>query len=262
VVRRVDCAVIIIADVDCSDETLLRVARLPGIAACDLWIVPRLREFRAHHGIPDHIGAVPVARVHRPVLTGPKWAVKRASDILAASVALVLLSPFLVLCAVATRIEGGPGIFFRQRRIGRHGRPFQLVKFRSMRPCTEAESQTLWSVADDPRLGPVGRFMRRTSLDELPQLWNILRGDMTIVGPRPERPHFVDRFSADYPDYAMRHRVPVGLTGLAQVSGLRGDTPISDRARFDNYYIENWSLWLDVKVILRTVAEVVRGGGR
>ena len=104
--------------------------------------------------------------------------------------------------------------------------------------------------------------MRRTSLDELPQLWNILRGDMTVVGPRPERPYFVDQFSAEYPDYAMRHRVPVGLTGLAQVSGLRGDTPISDRARFDNYYIENWSLWLDVKVLLRTVLEVFRGGGR
>ena len=167
-----------------------------------------------------------------------------------------------MICAVATRLEGGPGIFFRQLRIGRYGKPFQLVKFRSMRPSTETESQTRWSVADDPRVGPVGRFMRRTSLDELPQLWNILRGDMTIVGPRPERPFFVDRFSADYPDYAMRHRVPVGLTGLAQVSGLRGDTPTSDRARFDNYYIENWSLWLDVKVILRTVAEVVRGGGR
>jgi exopolysaccharide biosynthesis polyprenyl glycosylphosphotransferase len=262
VVRRVDCEVVIIADIDCPDETLQRIARLPGITACDLWVVPRLREFRAHHGMPDHIGAIPVARVSRPVLTGPKWAVKRASDILAASVALVLLSPILLICAVATRLEGGPGIFFRQLRIGQYGKPFQLVKFRSMLPSTEEESQTRWSVADDPRVGPVGRFMRRTSLDELPQLWNILRGDMTIVGPRPERPFFVDRFSADYPDYAMRHRVPVGLTGLAQVSGLRGDTPISDRARFDNYYIENWSLWLDVKVILRTVAEVVRGGGR
>ena len=262
VIRLVDCEVVIIADVDCSDETLLRIARLPAIMACDLWVVPKLREFRAHHGMPDHIGAIPVARVSRPALTGPKWAVKRASDILAASVALVLLSPILLICAVATRLEGGPGIFFRQLRVGRYGKPFRLVKFRSMRPGSEIESQTNWSVAGDPRVGPVGRFMRRTSLDELPQLWNILRGDMTIVGPRPERPFFVDRFSADYPDYAMRHRVPVGLTGLAQVSGLRGDTPISDRARFDNYYIENWSLWLDVKVILRTVAEVVRGGGR
>jgi exopolysaccharide biosynthesis polyprenyl glycosylphosphotransferase len=261
-IRLVECDVIIIADIECPDSTLLEVARLPGIGACDLWIVPRLREFHAHHGVPDHIGAIPVVRVNRPALSGPKWAVKRASDILAASIALVLLSPVLLLCALATRLEGGPGIFFRQQRIGRYGKPFELVKFRSMRPSSEREAQTTWSVADDPRVGPVGRFLRRTSLDELPQLWNILRGDMTIVGPRPERPFFVDQFSADYPDYPMRHRVPVGLTGLAQVSGLRGDTPISDRARFDNYYIENWSLWLDLKVVLRTVAEVFRGSGR
>lgn len=261
-IRLVECDVLIIADIECPDSMLLEIARLPGVMACDLWVVPRLREFHAQHGVPDHIGAIPVVRVNRPVLTGPKWVVKRASDILAASVALVLLSPVLLLCALATRLEGGPGVFFRQQRVGRYGKPFELLKFRSMRPSSEMESQTNWSVANDPRVGPIGRLMRRTSLDELPQLWNILRGDMTIVGPRPERPFFVDQFSADYPDYAMRHRVPVGLTGLAQVSGLRGDTPISDRARFDNYYIENWSLWLDLKVILRTVAEVFRGGGR
>jgi exopolysaccharide biosynthesis polyprenyl glycosylphosphotransferase len=261
-IRLVKCEVLIIADIDCTDETLLRIARLPRVLGCDLWVVPKLREFHAHHGVPDHIGAIGVTRVNQPSLTGPKWAVKRASDILVASTALALLSPLLLLCALATRIEGGPGIIFRQQRVGRYGKPFPLLKFRSMRPHDELESATHWSVAGDPRVGPVGRFMRRTSLDELPQLWNILRGDMTIVGPRPERPFFVDQFSADYPDYAMRHRVPVGLTGLAQVSGLRGDTPISDRARFDNYYIENWSLWLDVKVILRTVAEVLRGGGR
>jgi exopolysaccharide biosynthesis polyprenyl glycosylphosphotransferase len=261
-IRLLKVDVVVIADVDCPDETLLHTVRLPRAAACDLWVVPRLREFHADHGVPDHIGGIPVTRVHRPSLTGPKWAVKRASDILGASVALIVLSPVLLLCALAVRIEGGPGVLFRQSRIGRHGKPFELVKFRSMRPDDDAESATRWSVADDPRVGPVGRFLRRTSLDELPQLWNILTGDMTIVGPRPERPHFVDRFSADYPDYAMRHRVLVGLTGLAQVSGLRGDTPISDRMRYDNYYIENWSLWLDVKVILRTVFEVFRGGGR
>jgi exopolysaccharide biosynthesis polyprenyl glycosylphosphotransferase len=261
-IRLVECDVVIIADIECRDSRLLEVARLPGVMACDLWMVPRLREFRGNHGVPDHIGAIPVVRVNRATLTGPKWAIKRASDILAASIALVLLSPVLLLCALATRLEGGPGIFFRQQRIGRYGKPFELVKFRSMRPSSETESQTNWSVAHDPRVGPIGRFMRRTSLDELPQLWNIVRGDMTIVGPRPERPFFVDQFTVDYPDYPMRHRVPVGLTGLAQVSGLRGDTPISDRARFDNYYIENWSLWLDLKVILRTVAEVFRGSGR
>ncbi len=261
-IRLTRCEVVLIADVECGDEELLRIARLPGVAACDLWVVPRLREFHSRHGLPDHIGAIGVTRVTPPSLTGPRFAVKRAFDILAAAVALAVLSPLLLVCALATRIEGGPGVLFRQERVGRYGRPFQLLKFRSMRPEDETESQTTWSVAGDPRVGPVGRFMRRTSLDELPQLWNILRGDMTVVGPRPERPYFVDRFSADYPDYAMRHRVPVGLTGLAQVSGLRGDTPISDRARFDNYYIENWSLWLDVKVIVRTVVEVLRGGGR
>jgi lipopolysaccharide/colanic/teichoic acid biosynthesis glycosyltransferase len=140
--------------------------------------------------------------------------------------------------------------------------PIQVIKFRTMRPRDEAESQTTWSIANDQRVSAVGRFMRRTSLDELPQFWNVLRGDMTVVGPRPERPYFVEKFSAEYPEYAMRHRVPVGLTGLAQVSGLRGDTPIPDRARFDNYYIENWSLWLDIRVLFRTIIEVFRGGGR
>jgi exopolysaccharide biosynthesis polyprenyl glycosylphosphotransferase len=262
ITKMVDCDVIIIADIDCPEELLLPVVRSPATAQYDIWMVPRLREFSSQGSNPDHIGAIPVVRVRRPTLTGLKWVAKRGSDIVLSSIALLLLTPVLLLCAIATLIDGGPGIFFRQRRIGRYGKPFELVKFRSMRPVNETESQTNWSVAHDPRVGPIGRFLRRTSLDELPQLWNILRGDMTIVGPRPERPYFVDQFTAEHPDYAMRHRVPVGLTGLAQVSGLRGDTPISDRARFDNYYIENWSLWLDAKVVLRTVAEVFRGGGR
>jgi lipopolysaccharide/colanic/teichoic acid biosynthesis glycosyltransferase len=173
-----------------------------------------------------------------------------------------VLSPVFVLCGIATWVDGGPGIFFRQERIGRHGKPISVIKFRTMRPRDEEEARTHWSIADDRRVSRTGRFLRRTSLDELPQLWNILRGDMTVVGPRPERPYFVAKFSAEYPDYAMRHRIPPGLTGLAQVSGLRGDTSIPDRVRFDNYYIENWSLWLDVKVLIRTVAQVLRGGGR
>ncbi|WP_433089847.1 sugar transferase [Dactylosporangium sp. CA-052675] len=261
VARRAECDVLIIADIDCAEDLLLPIVRGAASTRLDVWMVPRLREFSTRAGSPDHIGAIPVVRMHRPVLSGVRWYVKRGCDILLSAAALLVLSPVLLLCAIAVRIDG-PGVFFRQQRIGRYGREFQLVKFRTMRPADETESRTHWTVAHDPRVRPVGRFLRRTSLDELPQLWNILRGDMTIVGPRPERPYFVDRFTAQHPDYAMRHRVPVGLTGLAQVSGLRGDTPISDRARFDNYYIENWSIWLDVKVILRTVAEVFRGGGR
>ncbi|MER7165529.1 sugar transferase [Micromonospora sp. NPDC000207] len=257
-----DCDVMVIADPDCSEAALMEVLLRPVSAGCNLWAVPRLWGSRSQAGYPDHVGAIPITEIGDTTFTGPRWAIKRASDLVLATVAAALLSPVLLLGAVATFLEGGRGVFFRQERIGRYGRPFQVVKFRTMRPVDEFESQTNWSIAHDRRIGPVGRFMRRTSLDELPQLWNILRGEMSVVGPRPERPHFVAKFSATYPTYAMRHRVPVGLTGLAQVSGLRGDTPISDRARFDNYYIENWSLWLDVKVLLRTVAEVLRAGGR
>ncbi|WP_347403799.1 sugar transferase [Micromonospora sp. WMMD710] len=261
-VRLLECEVLVIADPDCPESTLMETLLRPRSSHCDLWAVPRLWGSRSHSGYPDHIGAFPIVKIADISLTGPRWAIKRASDMVFAAVALILLSPLLLLCTIATFIDGGPGIFFHQERIGRYGKPFNVIKFRSMRPVNEHESQTNWSIAHDRRVGPIGRFMRRTSLDELPQLWNILRGDMSVVGPRPERPYFVEKFSAEYPTYAARHRVPVGLTGLAQVSGLRGDTPISDRARFDNYYIENWSLWLDVKVVLRTVAEVFRAGGR
>ncbi|MFD0742478.1 exopolysaccharide biosynthesis polyprenyl glycosylphosphotransferase [Phytohabitans flavus] len=258
----VEADVLLLADTTSPEPRLMEVLRRPACAGCDLWVVPRLWGSHAQGRISDHIGAIPVVQARHMMLSGPRRVAKRASDIVFAGLALAVLSPVFLLCAIATFFDGGRGIFFRQERIGQGGKPFQVIKFRTMRPLDEHESQTNWSIAGDRRIGPIGRFMRRTSLDELPQLWNILRGDMTVVGPRPERPYFVEKFSAEHPDYAMRHRVPVGLTGLAQVSGLRGDTPISDRARFDNYYIENWSLWLDMKVLLRTIAEVFRGGGR
>lgn len=254
--------ILLVADVDSTDDELTEVLRRPAAAACELLVVPRLCDFRTQQDAPDHIGAISVVRVRSPSFTGPSWLVKRGFDITLSSLALVALSPVMLACALAVRLEGGPGVFFRQQRVGRDGQLFWLLKFRSMRPADDAESATRWSIAQDNRVGPVGRILRRTSLDELPQLWNILRGDMTLVGPRPERPHFVERFSAEHRDYARRHRVQTGLTGLAQVSGLRGDTPISDRARYDNYYIENWSLWLDVKVLLRTIREVFLAGGR
>ncbi|GAA5185108.1 exopolysaccharide biosynthesis polyprenyl glycosylphosphotransferase [Rugosimonospora acidiphila] len=256
------CDVIIIADPDCGESTLMEFMRQPGCARCELWVVPRLWGSRSHGALSDHVGAIPVVQIANTTLSGPRWAIKRGSDIVVASLALVLLSPVLLLCALATWLDGGPGILFRQERIGRDGVPIEVIKFRTMRPRDDAESRTKWSIANDQRVSAVGRFMRRTSLDELPQFWNVLRGDMTVVGPRPERPYFVEKFSAEYPDYAMRHRVQAGLTGLAQVSGFRGDTPIPDRARFDNYYIENWSLWLDTKVLLRTITEVFRRSGR
>nr|WP_079132206.1 sugar transferase [Streptomyces nanshensis] len=193
--------------------------------------------------------------------TGWSWR-KRMLDLALVAPALVLAAPLLALCALAVRISDGKGVVFRQERVGLGGGPFTLLKFRTLRPADETESATLWSVAGDDRMSTVGRFLRRTSLDELPQLWNVLRGDMSLVGPRPERPYFVQQFSQELPGYSERHRSPVGITGLAQVHGLRGNTSIEDRARFDNHYIETWSLWQDVRIMVRTVISFFRLEGR
>ena len=186
---------------------------------------------------------------------------KRVLDAALATAALLCLAPLLAGCALAVRLADGPGVIFRQERIGLHGRPFTLLKFRTLRPTDDRESATRWTVAGDDRMSRAGRLLRRTSLDELPQLWNVLRGDMSLVGPRPERPYFVAKFSQTLPGYADRHRMPAGLTGLAQVHGLRGDTSIADRARFDNHYIDSWSLWQDVGILLRTAVTLFRHGG-
>ncbi|MBL1080596.1 exopolysaccharide biosynthesis polyprenyl glycosylphosphotransferase [Streptomyces actinomycinicus] len=186
---------------------------------------------------------------------------KRLLDVLVSGTLLVLVSPVLLVCAVVLRLTDGPGVVFRQERIGKGGRPFTLLKFRTHRPVDEHEAATRWSVAGERRMSPFCRFLRQTSLDELLQLWNVFWGDMSLVGPRPERPYFVAQFSRTYPGYAARHRMQTGITGLAQVNGLRGDTSIEDRARFDNAYIDDWSLWQDVCILLRTAATLVRPTG-
>ncbi len=228
---------------------------------CEIFVVPRL--FELHHVTDDMDTAwgMPLIRLRRAAWRSRAWQVKRTTDVLLSGLALIALSPLMLLVALAVRLEGGPGVLFRQERVGVDGQHFELLKFRSLKPVDESESATNWNIAHDDRLGPVGRILRRTSIDELPQLLNIVRGDMSLVGPRPERPHFVAAFRSEHPHYVARHRVPCGLTGLAQVNGLRGDTSIAERARFDNYYIENWSLWLDIKILLRTAMSVVRAEG-
>ncbi len=244
-----------------SSASMVEILRTCDRLSCEIFFVPRLFELHAITRDTDQVDGLPVVRARRATYRSRTWALKRVLDLASASLALLLVSPILALCAVAVRWEGGAGIFFRQTRVGLDGLEFEIIKFRSMRPTTEAESQTLWNVSQDFRIGPVGRFLRKTSLDELPQLFNVLRGDMSMVGPRPERPHFVAQFRAAYPSYTARSRVPAGLTGLAAVNGLRGDTSIEDRARYDNVYIENWSLWLDVTILLRTALAVVRRTG-
>ncbi|WP_237323332.1 sugar transferase [Streptomyces sp. JJ36] len=248
-------------------------AGLAGLAelftglGCTVWFVDAPRG----HGHPPEPGTGPAAaphlwgfacRVHHPA--PPRCiarAGKRALDTVVAAAALVTAAPLLLACALAVRLADGPGVLFRQERVGAGGRLFVMLKFRTLRPADPHESATRWNVAGDRRMSAVGRLLRRTSLDELPQLWNVLRGDMSLVGPRPERPYFVQRFGQDHPGYAARHRMPAGITGLAQVHGLRGDTSIEDRARFDNHYIDTWSLWQDLLILLRTAGSVFRLGG-
>ncbi|MHB9851284.1 exopolysaccharide biosynthesis polyprenyl glycosylphosphotransferase [Streptomyces krungchingensis] len=186
---------------------------------------------------------------------------KRTLDVAVSGTLLLLVSPLLLMCAAALRLSEGRGVVFRQERIGKDGRPFTLLKFRTHRPADAHEAATRWSVANEQEMSRFCQFLRRTSLDELLQLWNVFRGDMSLVGPRPERPYFVAKFSQTYPGYAARHRMPTGMTGLAQIHGLRGDTSIEDRCRFDNAYIDNWSLWQDVCILLRTAASLVRPTG-
>jgi lipopolysaccharide/colanic/teichoic acid biosynthesis glycosyltransferase len=168
-----------------------------------------------------------------------------------------MLAPILLVAAVAVKVSSPGPILFRQKRVGRHGQIFEILKFRTMYPHDDAD--TAWFVSND-LVTRVGRILRRTSLDELPQLINVLRGEMSLVGPRPERPHYVDSFAVKIPSYEWRHRVPGGITGWAQIHGReRSMDLILERARFDNDYIESWSLWRDVVILARTLPQVFRG---
>jgi exopolysaccharide biosynthesis polyprenyl glycosylphosphotransferase len=253
--------VVIVAFSQMRDPETVEILRTCDRLRSEIFIVPRLFEMLGSGAGVDQVWGLPLIRLRRPTYRTVSWRLKRVVDVAVSAVALGVLSPVLFACAVAVWIETGRGVLFRQERVGLDGRPFQLLKFRTLRPSTDAESETLWSVVGDQRVGRVGRFLRQTSLDELPQLVNILRGDMSLVGPRPERPYFVDEFTRTFPRYAARHRVPAGLTGLSQVHGLRGDTSIAERADFDNAYIEGWSMWADVKILLRTVSAIVRRRG-
>ena len=244
------------------EQDVVEILRTCDRRSCEIFLVPRLFEMHAVGGHTELIWGLPLVRLRRSAFRSSSWQAKRAFDILASGAALAVLAPLMALIALAVKWEIRGSILFHQERIGLDGQPFTLLKFCSLRPADPGEAAVNWNVGHDHRVGPVGKFLRRTSLDELPQLWNILRGDMSVVGPRPERPYFVQQFGELYPRYHARHRVPVGLTGLAQVNGLRGDTSIGDRVTFDNYYIETWSFWQDMKIIMQTAGQVVRAAGR
>jgi exopolysaccharide biosynthesis polyprenyl glycosylphosphotransferase len=258
VIERHQVRRLIVAFGPTGEQELVEVLRQVSSLDVDLHVVPRFFELGLVPGGPgvEHLWGIPVYQVRRAALRAAAWRCKRVIDVAVASAAIVVTSPVMGAAALAVRLTSPGPVLFRQRRTGQNGREIDVLKFRTLRVNDDAD--ITWSVEDDPRQTAVGKWLRRLSLDELPQLWNVLRGDMSIVGPRPERPFYVSRFRSTVAGYDRRHRLPVGLTGLAQVHGLRGDTSIAERARFDNFYIEHWSPWLDVRIMLRTVATVVR----
>ncbi len=237
-------------------ETFEKVMELLAEETVDVRVIPDIGSFDAlNHSITD-IDGVPVILLRESPLYGWNLVLKRFLDVAFSGFVLLLISPVLAAVALGVKLSSPGPIFYGQERMGLDGRTFKMWKFRSMRVDAEAQTGAKWATADDPRKTKFGAFIRKTSLDELPQFWNVLVGDMSVVGPRPERPVFIQEFKKQIPRYMLRHKMKAGITGWAQVNGWRGNTSLKKRIQYDLYYIENWSLWLDVRIVLLTV---VRG---
>jgi exopolysaccharide biosynthesis polyprenyl glycosylphosphotransferase len=254
-------------------DVLLRLCARCEELGVAVAFVPRFFEQMTQRLTIHHLGGLPIVFARRTNPDGWRFAVKSAVDRIGAAVLLLVLAPVLAACALAVLVSSGRPVVFRQRRVGRDGAVFDMLKLRTMRgdPDGGGEADADWAAAvlgielgateeaeDEDRRTKVGRFLRRASLDELPQLFNVLKGEMSLVGPRPERIDYVRMFGPSIYRYGDRHRVKSGVTGWAQVHGLRGRTSLEDRVEWDNHYIENWSLWLDMKILLLTVLAVVR----
>ncbi len=242
-----------------SHSDLLEIVALAEDESIEIKVYPDTFQLITNNGISiGDVSGLPLVRVKNAALDNP-WnqVLKRGLDLVVAAVVLLLFSPLMLLLALLIKLESREPVFFLQERVGMDNQPFLMIKFRTMR--TDAEVLSTWTTPDDPRITRIGRFLRRSSLDELPQFINVLLGEMSVVGPRPEQPRWVEQFSQQIPRYMRRHKEKAGITGWAQVNGLRGDTSIEERTRYDLYYVENWSLLLDIKIIVRTMAGFLSG---
>nr|WP_330388557.1 undecaprenyl-phosphate glucose phosphotransferase [Butyrivibrio sp. ob235] len=202
----------------------------------------------------EDILGLPVINIrYVPLTNGFNVFVKRVTDIIGALFGMIIFSPVMLAAAIAVKLSSPGPIIFKQERVGLHGQKFMMYKFRTMEMQSEKSEKKAWTTKDDPRVTPIGRFLRSHSIDELPQLFNILIGDMSLIGPRPERPQFVEKFRQDIPRYMVKHQVRPGLTGWAQINGYRGDTSIRKRIEYDIYYIENWTMEFDVRILIGTI---------
>jgi exopolysaccharide biosynthesis polyprenyl glycosylphosphotransferase len=225
----------------------------------EIMMVPDMLELMTSRVRIKELHGIPFINIKGDPMTTWNLIVKRTFDVIFSGISLILTSPLIGMLALLIKLDSKGPVFYSQDRVGIDGRSFQLIKFRTMRVNAENNTGPVWTKKNDPRRTRFGGLLRRFSLDELPQLFNVLAGDMSIVGPRPERPHFVDQFKKEIPKYLDRHRVKTGMTGWAQVNGLRGNAPIEERTKFDVYYVENWSLVFDLKIILKTVRAVIFG---
>jgi Undecaprenyl-phosphate glucose phosphotransferase len=235
---------------------LLDLIEITSRECIDVKVVPDLLQFIALRARLEDLDGLPVINVNDVPLQGFNAWVKRSIDIMLSAAALTALSIPLVIIAALIKLSSNGPIFYRQERMGLDGKAFTVYKFRSMHDGAEDVTGPIWARDNDPRVTRLGHWLRRLDLDELPQFWNVLRGDMSIVGPRPERPYFVEQFKHRIPQYMLRHKVKAGITGWAQVNGWRGNTSLEKRIEYDLYYIENWSVTLDIKIMWLTL---VRG---
>jgi exopolysaccharide biosynthesis polyprenyl glycosylphosphotransferase len=248
-----------------SDGGLIALIRRCQDLGVEVSVVPRFFDTMSERAVVDHVGGLPVVRLRTLTPRSWRFMVKYAIDRIVAATVLVVGLPLFLIVAVAVKLDSPGPVLFRQQRVGRDGQVFDLLKFRSMRaPPSGAQGFDLppgaapGGVEGEDRRTRLGWLLRRTCLDELPQLINVARGEMSLVGPRPERPQFVEVFGGQCRRYDERHRVKSGMTGWAQVNGLRGRTSIAKRVEWDNYYIENWSLWLDIKILILTLLAVIK----
>jgi exopolysaccharide biosynthesis polyprenyl glycosylphosphotransferase len=242
---------VIIALPEASDEEMLGLISKCSKASLSIKVFPDVFQIIATQVTIDDLGGLPLLSVRDVRQHGWRLTVKRLMDVTLSALGLVFISPLLFITAILIKLESPGPAFYVQERMGLDAKPFKMIKLRSMRQDAEANGPG-WTVENDPRRTKLGTFIRKTNIDELPQFINVLIGDMSLVGPRPERPVYVEQFRRTIPRYMERHKEKAGVTGWAQVNGLRGDTSISERTKYDLWYIENWSLLLDVKIIIRT----------
>jgi Undecaprenyl-phosphate glucose phosphotransferase len=247
---------VIIAMPDAGHHEILKIVGKCDRGKVSVKVFPDVFQIIASEVTIGDLGGLPLLTVRDTALRGWRLTLKRTIDVGGSAVGLVLFSPIMMLLAMLIKLESQGPVFYTQERMGLDGKRFMMLKFRSMRTDAEKETGPIWATVDDDRRTRLGTVIRRFSIDEFPQLVNVLIGEMSLVGPRPERPVFVEQFKQTIPRYMVRHREKAGITGWAQINGLRGDTSIVERTKYDLWYIENWSLILDFRILIRTITQI------